>query len=396
MKKFFYYIMAVVFATCWYSCKEEGRIYYFDSNAPAPEQVSDLEVVNIPGGAIITYKIPKDNNFSYVKAIYEIQPGVFREAKSSFYKDTLDLVGFGDTLIHKVDIYSVGRNEKVSEPLSVEVKPLIPPVKSVFETLTFEATFGGVNVTFTNSDLANLVIVVLMDDITEQGAWIPIMTYYTAAMDGDFSVRGLEPEERKFAVYIRDRWDNKSDTLVRTLTPLYESLIPKSTWKALHLPGDFWQPLEPRFKLENVWDGITTETNNIFATVDYITLPQWFTIDLNQTVIFSRMMLHQRLSHPYHAVWVKTFEVWGTNDYDPDGGWNNWVFLDRFNSRTPSGSVWPNYTADDMAYQRVGEDFMFTQPVPAIRYIRIKVLDSYGGVGKYQFCELTFWGQIVN
>jgi len=42
----------------------------------------------------------------------------------AYYTDTLALVGFGDTLSHDVKIYSVGKNEKESGPLSVNVKRL--------------------------------------------------------------------------------------------------------------------------------------------------------------------------------------------------------------------------------------------------------------------------------
>jgi hypothetical protein len=376
-----------------HGCKEESNIYYIDSNAPAPEPISDIKVESTPGGAIITYKIPKDKNLSYVKAVYEIQPGVYRETKSSYYRDTLDLVGFGDTLSHKVGIYSVGRNEKMSAPLFVDVKPLTPPVLSVFETLDLKATFGGVNVAFENESEAKLAINVIMDS-TGIGNWLPLMTHYTGAKEGKFSVRGMDPKERIFGVYIRDRWYHKSDTLVKVLTPLYEELIPKKSWKALHLPGDSWEPDAAKYSLENVWDDIVNNSENLFASRDWVKKPQWFTVDLNQTVIFSRMKLFQRTSHPYNAAWVKTFEIWGTTEYNPDGSWDNWMLLGRFDSRIPSGSVWPVYTADDMEYQKRGEDFEFEQPLPEVRYIRFKLIDTYGGTGKYHLAELTFWGQI--
>lgn len=394
MKRIIYYLVVFSCVVGWYSCKEGNVIYYLDSSAPAPEQVSNLKVVSTPGGAVITYDIPKDKNLAYVKAVYEIQTGVFREAKSSYYRDTLDLIGFGDTLIHKVEIYSIGRNEKASEPVSVDVKPLTPPVESVFETVTFDATFGGVIVTFNNNFQADLAIVV-MADTTEQHSWVPVKTYYTAAADGYFTVRGFEPEEYKFAIYIRDRWNNKSDTLIKMLTPLYEELIPKSPFKALHLPGDFWAPTKSSLPLENLWDDIINVSGNVFASKDYLTLPQWFTVDLGQTIIFSRVKFFQRTPLPYNSIWVKSFEVWGTNSYDPGGSWDNWERLGKFDSRIPSCSVWPDYTSDDMVYQKAGEDFTFTQPLTAVRYIRFKILDTYGGQAQYQFSEFTFWGQII-
>src|SRR6187402_1051550 len=92
-------------------CKKEDRLDHIDPSSPAPAQVSNVTVTAMPGGAMIHYKIPKDPNFFYAKAVYETRPGVFREAKCSYYNDTLALVGYGDTLSHPVKIYSVGKNE---------------------------------------------------------------------------------------------------------------------------------------------------------------------------------------------------------------------------------------------------------------------------------------------
>ena len=170
MKKLIYFFAAFLIGILWYSCKKEGRIDHLDLNAPAPLQISDVKVKATPGGAILTYKNPKDPNIYYVKAVYEIQPGVFREAKSSIYIDTLALVGYGDTLSHEVKIYSVGKNEKVSEPISISISPLPPAVKTVFKNLKLVASFGGVRVLFKNALKANLAIV-LMVDSTGQNIW---------------------------------------------------------------------------------------------------------------------------------------------------------------------------------------------------------------------------------
>ncbi len=104
MKKNLYTIMATAFTVLLLQCKKEGRVDHIDPNAPAPAQVSAVKSESVPGGAIVTYKIPGDPNLSYVKAVYEIQPGVFREGRSSFYTDTIKLDGFGDTSIYKVKI----------------------------------------------------------------------------------------------------------------------------------------------------------------------------------------------------------------------------------------------------------------------------------------------------
>ncbi len=391
MKAIFHLIVILSLFLCGACAKIENP--YIDKDAPAPANVQDIHVESTPGGAVITYTLPDDPNLAYVEATYEIRPGIFREAKTSLYSDTLEWVGFGDTDEYRVNIYSVGRNEKKSSPILLTVKPLEPPVKTVFGTLDITPTFGGVDVAFADNAFgANLALVILRDT-TGNGGWSPVTTYYTGMKEGAFAARGLDTLEYRYAVYIRDRWDNYSDTLIRTLKPYYEQEVPK-IFDALHLPGDNWQPEAPQYNLERVWDGIVNNAENIFAS-PIQTQPTWFTVDLKQTAVFSRMKLFQRTSHPYHAVWVKSFEIWGTEAYNPDGSWDTWTLLGKFESRIPSGSVWPSYQPDDMDYQRAGEDFSFEQPQIPVRYIRMKVTDTYGG-GKYQFGEFTFWGQIID
>src|SRR5690606_20252546 len=146
--KAFYYISVLCMAISLNGCKEEGRLDYLDSNAPAPAQVTNVKVKSLPGEVLLTYDLPNDYNLSYVQAVYEIRPGLAREAKASVFSDTLKLDGFGDTSPYRVEIFSVGKNEKKSDPVVVEVTAETPPVKSVFETISLMETFGGVTVRF--------------------------------------------------------------------------------------------------------------------------------------------------------------------------------------------------------------------------------------------------------
>jgi hypothetical protein len=399
MKKQIYFFAALLMTVLWYSCKKADRIDHIDRNAPAPAQISDVKVEAKPGGAILTYKIPKDSNLSYVKAVYEIQPGVFREAKSSIYMDTLVLVGYGDTLTHEVKLYSVGKNEKASESVSITIKPLTPSIISVFETLDFKATFGGVNVGFKNSSQANLAIVVIVDT-SGQNTWAPVTTFYTGAKVGNFSARGYDSIKMKFGVYIRDRWNNKSDTLIKSLTPLYEQLINSASFRAVHLPTDSWEAAEPSvYALEYLWDGVWNNSYlNSFASLGSSISPTWFTIDFGKKVSLSRLKEYQMNSQPhiYGGAAVESFEIWGSNDPDADGGWTHWELFEKFNSFKPSGLPMGQVTAEDVNYAAAsGEDFNFTVSPPPVRYIRFKTLKTYGSSGQIFICELRFWGQII-
>jgi len=376
-------------------CKKEDRLDHIDSSSPAPAQVSNIKIAATPGGAMINYKIPKDPNFFYAKAEYEIRPGVFREAKCSYYNDTLAIVGYGDTLSHQVRIYSVGKNEKASAPVTVSIVPLSPPVRTVFKDLNLTAAFGGVRIGFKNPSQANLAIELLMDS-TGAGAWTTLNTFYTGALEGSFSSRGLDSVQKKFAVVLWDRWNNRSDTLIRTLTPLYEELIPKNKFSILQLPTDVYKPAEPQYGLANVFNGGTL-WNGIWASANNSVIPQWFTLDLGQQVVLSRFKEFQvNTDHFYIASALKTFEIWGSNNPNPDGSFDaSWTLLGTFHSFKPSGLPMGQTNQDDYNYACAnGEDFEFENVIPAVRFIRLNALESYSSAGQIVISELTFWGQI--
>ena len=48
----------------------------------APGAVSNVNVKNIPGGAILSYTLPDDEDLLYVKAVYNLKEGL-AEAKST-------------------------------------------------------------------------------------------------------------------------------------------------------------------------------------------------------------------------------------------------------------------------------------------------------------------------
>jgi len=392
MKRYIHSLLAVMTLIVYSSCKREDRIDHFDSNAPAPAPVTNPKYTGTPGGAWVTYEAPRDPNLAYIKAVYEIAPGVLREAKSSYYTDTLKLEGYGDTSFHEVQLYSIGRNEKASDPVKLQVKPLTPPVYTAFDSLQLEPAFGGVKIRFQNPAEGNIAIV-LISDTTGNGVWTPISTFYTKAPKGVFSYRGLPPTQRKYALYLRDRWNNKSATLIKTLTPLFEEKVPKP-FKALILPTDETIPVESQYPMERMWDDMIDQ--GIFATRHSSSTPQWFTIDLQRSVVISRMKMHQRgENYTYTGSNVKSFELWGSNDPDANGGWTKWVLMGTFQSYKPSGLPPGQVTAEDRDYGHTkGEDFDMPDIPAAYRYLRFKTTSTYGGGPQITIAELSFWGQL--
>lgn len=398
MRILLHFIVLFIFLGLCSHCKKEGRTDHLNTSAPAPEQVSDIQTIATPGGALVTYKVPDDPNFSYVKAVYEIRPSIFREAKSSQYTDTLILIGFGDTLTHEVKLYSIGKNEKASDPISISVKPDESPLQSVYKSLKLNPALGGVTLSFGENESQAPLSLVLLMDTTGLGTWKTIATFYTGAVNGEFSERGFDTTEFKFAAYVRDRWNNLSDTVINTVIPLFEQKIDNSSFNALVLPNDN-VALRPDLGVDNVIDGITNSQTSIYASQTWDPLPQWFTIDLGKKVIISRFKEFQRggrSKYAYNRAVPKKFQLWGCESLDTDGSWDNWILLGTFHSFKPSGLPLDQVSQEDIDYAVVnGEDFELENPSPPVRYIRFKTLENYGAGGQVVICELEFWGLVV-
>jgi len=382
------------------ACKREDILLQKDGSTGAPTSIMDVVVKNLPGAAKITYTIPKDPNLLYVKAVYEIQPGIIKETKSSRYIDTLTVTGFGDTLEHEVKLYSVGSNDNASEPLVVKVNPLIPPVKSVFKSINLDATFSGAYVQFKNPSEADLALVMLTDS-TGNGDWAMAQTYYTASPEGNFIVRGFDSTKRKFAVYVRDRWGNKSDTLAKILKPYYEELVDKSKFKEVDLEtdtylGNSWGGVSAR-NMTYLWNNTWNSGNDVFHTKPSDPkMPQWFTFDMGAKYKLSRFKFYHRASpDAYTGADPEIFEIYGSNDPDTDGGWTNWHLLGQFHSVKPTPGT--TVTSEDLQFACIdGEDFNFPEGLDSYRYLRWKTLKTWGNAQFMFISELTLWGTPVN
>ena len=380
----------------FFGCKEEGRIDHIDDNAPAPAQVQVTEIINTPGGAVLIYALSNDENLLYVKAEYEIQPGVIREAIASCFTDSLFLDGFGNTNTHDVQVYSVGKNEKMSTPLTVQVNPLTPPV--LVATKRLRETFGGVAVDIENPESANLAIV-LLSDTAKNGYLSELYTFYSSMPKGSYSFRGLDTIPSDFAVYIRDRWNNRSDTIEASLTPWFEEDIPKRTWSENTLPGDA-PPIISQYPVRAIWD----DTRQEYYSAS-LPLPQMITWDLGVTVKLSRLKYWPRDDEAdrWKRAHVKVFEIWGSSAPNPNGSLDDsWTPLGRFECVKPSGPGL-TITQEDIDFANAGIEFEFEvsdfapDPYVPVRYIRFRTLSTYNNTVISYFCvrEMSFWGSIV-
>lgn len=388
------FLLILLLSAAIYACKDADMHMPINGEGNAPPPVKNPVVENLPGGAVVTYELPDEKNLLYVLAEYEIRPGVSRQAKSSNYINRLTIDGFGKTGEFEVKLYSVGRNEKMSEPITVKVQPETPPIHEAFKTVSLNEGFGGMTVTLENKHKASLMVEVLTPDslgILATGA-----TFYTSLEDINLPVRGFEPQDRLFGVVLRDRWDNYSDTIFATLTPWFEEELDKEKFEPMDLPTDYNTPHNGgSARMDKIWDG--SQSENDFVTTPGHGLPQWFTFDLGETVRLSRLVLFKRLSSRflYNSGAVKRWSLYGSDNPNPDGSFDeSWVFLMECNSYKPSGSPPGENTNEDLEYARAGEEFLFPEDAPPVRYLRWVTHENWGNVTHVNITEIDVFGQI--
>lgn len=375
------------------SCVEENGRVPVISDSSQPGQVTNIQIEPLPGAVKLTYDVPDDRNLAYIKAECTIN-GIRREVKASVYKNNLIINGFSDTSVYEVKVYSVSQSEVASKPVTVEVQPLSPPFKEVFNNISLLKTWGGATVIYENPTEADLAISLIYIDST--GYWNPGTTYYTKVKQGSFSLRGFDPEEMTFGVYIRDRWDNMTDTLVKILTPMEEKQLNRNQFKQVNLPGDVkdaWGWVMP-----NLWDGKITEPG-FHTDIDGV-WPQYFTFDLGTTegAKLSRFKMWQRDGipsglTPYSDRNIRKFEIWGSMNPNPDGAFDDsWQLLLADEIKKPSGLPSGQNSEEDMREIFEGHEFEFPLDVPDVRYIRIKVTETWAKVNSFYVVEVAFFG----
>lgn len=386
MKKNIILLSVVLF----FNCSEEKRPEIIMDNI-SPGIVTDVQVTNIPGGAILKYKLPDDEDLLYVKAEYSLKEKEQRETRASLYSDTLKMEGFGTEDEREIILRAVDRSQNQSEPVAVTVKPLEAPVVTIGKTLEIISDFGGVHVYWKNPGRAEISVVIEKEDNNNE--YVPIETFYSTVAEGDAAARGLDTISGNFRVYVQDRWENRSNTLDATLTPLFEQKFDILKFQAMYINGD--EPSAWGWVLPNFFDGdVATGLHTAQGTGRW---PQWVTFDMGVKGIISRIKTWQRLDGwEYRHGNPKHFEIWGANDANNLHDWNVWTKLIDCVSIKPSGLPIGQTSDEDTQHATAGEEFICPPSMPAVRYLRLKVLESWSGGDFFHIMEIEVYGQEEN
>lgn len=420
MKNKILFIAITLFTFLYFGCSELGRIDQINESALAPAALTIVGVTNTPGGAIIKVKVPNDKNLMGAMAVYT-RNGEECRTKISKYVDTLVVEGFGNTNPQDINVYSLGVNEKLSKSSMVTINPLTPPVQSVkFDILE---TFGGVAVKLeNNTSNADLAVGVLVDTIlsdinlsASEIKWADVTTFHTSSKSISLSRRNLEAKARIYGAYIRDRWNNHSDTIFKILTPVEEIELSKNTYVNGNLPTDYFTVAENNesgYGIHRLWDG--NLRGGFYATSHSGPMPQWFTISLGYKASISRIQKWPRDNYElYSGSAPRTIEVYGSTKPNPDGSFDDsWHLIGKLEQIKPSGygegrevgtiteedkDYWYNKTEFELVPSEETPD-----PYQPVSYLRFKVTSTFAtygtdaSTGQVIIGEFTFWGQEID
>lgn len=393
------------------SCSEEFNSPMTKNDA-IPGQVVDIKVTPIAGGAILTYKLPIDENLSYVEAEIYKPNGKKVNFISSSFRDTISIVGLGSTNEQEVLIYSVSRGGVRSQPTSIKISPLTPPHISVLNSVRLSEGLGGVLVNFENESSSDLAIYV---GRKINGTFKEEDVQYTKVKDGRLLFWGYPSESQEFGVFVRDRWDHVSDTVYATLTPQLEVMIDKSKFKVLTLANDGKYGSGSFERPENLWDGLWSKdytnpfTGNNVGYKHALILrqddgkPAAITIDLGQNVSISRIQFNHYWKYNTgeggQSRGAKKWEVYVLPNYEDNfipftmGEWFHWTLLTTMENIRPTNQG--GTAEDDRLRWEAGDTNIFTPPTETVRYIRIKAIESWSGLPEFDMSEMTIYGSVV-
>ena len=381
--------LSIFFAVLFFGCEKFAQ-QPLVKDKTKPGELTNIRVVNIPGGAKITYTLPDDEDLLYVQANYTLQSGEKRAVKSSLYTNFVLIEGLADTTEHTIELFAVDKSENRSNPAQVKVYPETPPIQSVFRSINVQSDFGGINIHFENQLENEYVFNTFILDAT--GNWVRYDRLYTKVKERDYSIRGLPSQETVFGILVTDKWGNRTDTLKKVLTPIYEEKLDKKQWVLITtLPSDFITPYSPSYGIPNLWNDVAD-----FGQTDpnTSTLPSSFTVDLGAEYKFSRAKILQYNPLGGSAFMygnIRKFEIWGGNVLLDD--WSDWTLLVKGESIKPSGLPYGQATEEDKAYAAAGEDYSFPLNAPRFRYIRFKAIETWAKNNYFYFDEMTLWGQ---
>jgi hypothetical protein len=358
-----------------------------------PGGVTEITTEQIPGGAIVNFRIPNAEDILSVKAVYTLTNGKKRESITSYYGNQVVIEGFNDMVEHEALFYTINRAQVASDPVSVKFTPLESPLSKSVNSASIIPDFGGVNFSWRNEDNVALTYEMLAED--EKGN-MQVARIMSSKLDFmDYTLRGFLPELRKFAMVISDNFGNVSDTLIPqggALIPLREEELDKSRMAIVQLGSDVswtnWDGRDYHLIDGNILTMAHSPANSMPGAS--------FTIDLGAKAKLSRFLIFQRqdrTAYMYGPGSPENFEVYACfGTPSQSGDWSEWTKVLDCRIIKPSGLPLNSVSDEDVIAAIAGHEFSFSPAMEPVRYLRYKFLNTWDNNVLTFFAELTPFG----
>ena len=392
-------IAGILLITVLQSCKEADV-----KDTVPPGKVTNVSYIATSGGAILTFKLPNDNDLLYVKAVYTNSLGKEVFKVTSHYSDSIEIDGFNDETPKEVKIYAVDINNNQSEATTISVTPLKSFIYTVLETLEMKEDLGGVRVKWLNPAAKTVFVTVfysLNGKVTQR--------ILSSNVDStSIMIRGIDPQLFDFSVVVEDFNGNKTTQReIGKYQPLLEQKIDKKSWtivQSLSCNGDYYEGKMVNF-FDDVVDTKEVNTDNSYFIIDrsnnggMLKWPLDIVIDLNKKVVINRFVVWQRAFYYINAAQngvsveydyykpenMKTFAIYVSNDKAV------WIPVGTFDIGDPldaQGNIPPAKIKEAIA----GHEFNLENVSVPFRYLKFSILSNYGSEADVCGSEITLYG----
>lgn len=448
MKRIITFLMMIMTSSLFMvSCMDSYLgIQQLDLGSDAPGKLTVDEIVPRSGALEIHFTLPKGNPTNVqVVATYKNKAGNNVEFKVSRYSDVILVEGLVGTDEVSIDLMSVDESGNKSEITTVRARPLLSPLEIAKQSLVVTPAFGGVKLEWENKEAKPFAIHVLTEDEVQLGVKTLMedrsKTIYSQDSLNTFTyLRQYENIEQRFGFALSDKWGNRTDTLIASITPFKEEVIDYKLVKAVN----YFNPstgtagrnfslfgVNPATGIQN--DGTAhsanfaphTMFNGLTAANDYLAYKffnqepgrpnserqyiqdLYATLDLNMDLRLSRVQIYPRpsVSYLYARSSVKRFRIWGTNDDNPDR-WSKfpetWTLIGEYEGRMPANPSSITTEETDYFYNKqeyaISEDNVnpVAQPTASFRYMRLQLMESYNpNETFYTINEFKMFGEVI-
>lgn len=389
MKRYISLLLMMVVAVGVLSCTKTETDGAYETVPPGP--VSNVQYEPDFGGGILTYTIPTDSDFLYVRAEFTIENGMTISRTSSRYNNSLELTGMGNGP-YEVSLYAVDVNGNESEPTVCTVTPKGATVGPISQTLQLIPGFGMFYILVENE--FNTIIDIKLDLWVNNEMVKDPPTFTSSASEDRIEVKGLQRDvEYTIDVKVVDnRYGYESDMVTYyNMTILYDDTLNMKPLRVIEDPdlyGNQWDDSLDYPDNQNMnnykgapktvvtVDGVPTARNKLYKFSEFRNArirhneaslylfwdgkrethfetgdwdegegPDWpwnYFIDMGREVQISRFRIWQPEPCAFGrmAGGCRSFEMWGSNDPNPeDGLLDDWTLIGKYTIKVPANEI---------------------------------------------------------